>query len=124
MNIKPSIETEAQNVVVPAKKKRTPKRFTSREQIIARIDKFTKKAERKRKEQKGLYAEIGILQRQMANRVEVITKMAQKETLADKLGRQADRLEKDVLPALKAKLAEFDTDVIPGITTDRSIPAV
>lgn len=104
--------------------KRPKKRFTSREQIIARIDKFTAKAKRQRSEQQKLYSEANQLKRVMTNRVEVIGTMARKETLADKLGLKADRLEKDVLPKLKEKLAEFDTDTIPGITMDRSVEAI
>lgn len=120
-----STTPQLKDIVVPPKQPRAKAaRFTSREQIVARIDKFTAKAARKRNEQRDLYVEIGKLQRVMVNRVDVIGTMAKKETLADKLGRQADRLEKDVLPTLKSKLAEFDTEVLPGVVDDRSIPGV
>jgi hypothetical protein len=115
------IESGEVQVVLPPKKPRVKIRFTSREQIIKRIDKFTAKAKRQRDEQRGLYADIGLLKTVMQNRVDVITKMSAKESQADRLGRKADRLERDVLPKLKAKLAEFQTDPLPGITDDRSV---
>ena len=110
--------------MIDKKPKRPRKRFTNREEIIKRIDKFTQKAQRQRDQQRQLYADAHTLMRGGGNRVDAIHNSAKKEVAGDKLGRKADRLEKDVLPALKGKLAEFDTDVIPGITDDRSVPGL
>lgn len=105
------------------KKRRPKKRYTNREQIIERINKFAAKARRKRDEQRAFYAEAGQLRRLYANDENEMIKAGKKEAAGDKLGRQADRLEQDVLLGLRRKLAEFDTEVIPGITTDRSVQA-
>lgn len=112
-----------ENVVLPVKKKRVKPRFTTREQIIQRIDKFTVKAQRKRAEQSKCYAQANHIRRD-DRRLEELAGAAKHDVLGDKLGKQADRLEKDVLPKLKAKLAEFDTQIIPGIDIDKSIPAI
>lgn len=107
------------------KTKRPKKRFTSREQIIARIDKFTIKAKRQRESQRDCYVKSGQARRAHEQGDDSLLRVIRMhESKGDKWGLKADRLEKDVLPALKAKLAEFDTDTIPGITTDRSVEAV
>jgi hypothetical protein len=110
----------------PTKPKRQKKRFTSREQIIARIDKFTKKAENQRANQRERYSAANNLRRVAlpTNDADLLEKAKKADADGDKLGRKADRLEKDVLGALRAKLAEFDTQTIPGITTDRSVEAL
>lgn len=111
-----------EDVVLPEKKKRVKKRFTTREQIVARIDKFTAKATRKRDLQRMAYSEAGQLRRVAVGDESLIRKAVRKDADGDKLGLQADRLEKDVLGSLKRKLAEFDTETIPGMGVDRSVP--
>lgn len=111
------------------KKPRTKKRFTSREQILARIEKFTAKARHQRTIQTECYKQA-IHLRSMAERSnpddksDAYAKANKKDLEGDKLGKKADRLERDVLGALRAKLAEFDTEIIPGIISDKSIEAV
>lgn len=107
-------------------KPKTPKkRFTSREQIIARIDKFTKKAEKQRENQRDCYARAGQARRAFQEGDESLLRVIRMhESDGDKWGRKADRLEKDVLGALRNKLAEFNTMTIPGITSDQSVEAV
>lgn len=41
---------------------------------------------------------------------------------ANKLFKSAERIETVVLPKLSAKLAEFNTNLLPGVTDDRSVP--
>jgi len=124
MNTEPRPSDPTENIVLPEKKKRVKLRFTSREQIIKRIDKFAIKAIKRREQQRQCYADASQARRLGHSDVENAGKVAKKEAEGDKRGKQADRLEKDVLPKLKAKLAEFDTDPIPGITDDRSVPGI
>lgn len=116
-----------ENIVLPEKKKRVPQRFTSKEQIIARIDKFTKKAKRHRENQRECYVKSGALRRhyqELPGPHEELSKATKLDAEGDRWGRKADRLEKDVLKVLSAKLAEFNTDTIPGILDDRSVPGL
>ena len=107
-------------------KKRRKKRFTSRDQIIQRIDKFTRKAARQRASQTDCYLKAAQHRRhgQECDDVDSFNKAKEHDARGDGWGRKADRLERDVLPKLRAKLAEFDTETIPGITNDRSIPGL
>lgn len=41
---------------------------------------------------------------------------------ANKLFKSAERIETVVLPKLSAKLAEFNTNLLPGVTDDSSVP--
>lgn len=105
---------------------KTPKkRFTSREQIITRIDKFTKKAGNQRRQQRECYTRAGQIRRSAHDSQDttLLPEAIKKDKEGDKWGLKADRLEKDVLGSLRSKLAEFDTETIPGITTDRSVPS-
>lgn len=122
-----NIDEDAKNIVLPPKKKRVIQRFTSKEQIIAKIDKFTKKAESQRYQQKECYLKASKLRRVYQNRPgyhQELSKANKLDADGDKLGKKADRLEKDVLRVLRLKLAEFLTDTIPGITDDRSVPGI
>ncbi len=118
------IESGKVTVVLPEKKKRVAKRFTSKKQIEDRIDKFTKKANLRRDQQRQCYADANQIRRTCQGDVDNIHKLAKKEAEGDRRGKQADRLEKDVLPKLKAKLAEFNTATIPGIMDDQSVPGI
>lgn len=127
MSEKPDLEQDAKNIVLPVKKKRVPKRFTSKEQITKQIDKFTKKAESQRCQQKECYLKASELRRVYQNRPgyhQELSKAQKLDATGDKWGKKADRLEKDVLRVLRLKLAEFMTDTIPGITDDRSVPGI
>jgi len=104
----------------PKKKYKAP-RFYTREQIIARIDKFQKKAAVQREKQRAKYMEAGQLRRVYATDEHLMKKAKRLDEEGDKWGRKADRLEKDVLCKLKGKLSEFDTAVLPGVNIDRSI---
>ncbi len=112
------------NIVIPSKKPRKKIRFTSREQILARIDKFTKKAVVKRNAQRQAYTEAGQFRRVASGDESLLKKAMKKDQQGDKLGVQADRLEKDVLGALKSKLSEFDTETIPGLGVSKDIPGI
>jgi len=129
-----NIESGKATFILPPKNKRVPPRFTSKEQIIARIDKFTRKAKRYRSEQTKAYQDARDL-REIAHRNEknpspmvipgtLIKQATSLDAFGDKRGRQADRLEKDVLSKLSRKLAEFQTETIPGFMDDRSIPGL
>ena len=104
----------------PKKKYKAP-RFYTRDQIIARIDKFTKKAAGQREKQRSKYAEAGQLRRVYANDDALMKKAKRLDDEGDKWGRKADRLEQDVLGKLKNKLSEFDTNTLPGVDIDKSI---
>lgn len=124
---KPNLEQDAKNIVLPPKKKRVIKRFTSKEQIIAKIDKFTAKAKRHRDKQKDCYSKAGTIRRHYQETPgfhEELAKATKLDAEGDRWGKKADRLEKDVLKVLSQKLAEFQTDTIPGITNDRSVPGI
>lgn len=108
------------------KTKRVIKRFTSKEQIEKRIDKFSKKATAHRGKQSGAYSAANNIRRD-AHRTDdhsLLAAAQQKDDVGDKWGRKAHRLECEVLPKLKRKLAEFNTDTIPGITDDRSVEGI
>jgi hypothetical protein len=103
-------------------------RFTSKEQIIAQIDKFTSKRDKKHTQAAQLLHDCKELRRMMANpectsgasfRVEADAKYAR----AQRIGKQIKRLEEKVLPMWKHKLSEFQTDVIPGFLPDNSVEA-
>lgn len=124
-----NIDEDAKNIVLPPKKKRVVKRFTSKEQIIDKIDKFTKKAKHQRAKQQECYADAKKLRDIIgrSSEMEQVTlqrSARRKDEEGDRWGRKADRLEKDVLKALSQKLAEFQTETIPGVLTDRSIPGL
>lgn len=108
---------------------RTPPRLTTKEQIIAQIDKFTKKRDNKHKQSAQLLQDAKELFRMAADpkcvNVASLTREANwKKTQAEKLGKQVKRLEDKVLPVYKRKLAEFQTEVIPGFLPDNSIPGL
>lgn len=113
-------------LILPPKKKRVPKRFTSKEQILKQIDKFTQKAKTQRQKQSEAYSAANNIRRDShrTNDLTLLGEAVKKDSIGDRWGRKADRLEKDVLKALSAKLAEFQTDTIPGITDDRSVPGI
>src|SRR5436305_1227543 len=97
-------------LILPPKKKRVKKRFTSKEQILKQIDKFTKKAKRHREKQRECYVKSGALRRHYQHTPgphEELSKATKLDVEGDRWGRKADRLEKDVLKVLSAKLAEF-----------------
>ncbi len=120
----PISELKPEDIVLPPKKPRKKIRFTSREQILARIDKFTKKAIVKRNAQRQAYTEAGQFRRVASGDESLLKKAVRKDREGDKLGVQADRLEKDVLGALKSKLCEFDTETIPGLGVGKDIPGL
>lgn len=104
-----NLETDANNIVIKPKKKYQPARFHSRQQIVDRIDKFAFKAKQQRKKQTECYAGASQLRRNVqpsTDEVQVntlISKAKRKEAEGDRWGKKADRLEKDVLGALKLK---------------------
>lgn len=107
----------------PEKPKRTKVRFTTKEQIISKIDKFAKKAAKQRELQRGCYLTASRI-REDARRTEdstLLTEAQNHERRGDGWGKKADRLENKVLASLKRKLAEFQTDTIPGIDIDKSV---
>jgi hypothetical protein len=113
-------------LILPPKKKRVKKRFTSKEQIVKQIDKFTKKAKTQRDKQSKAYALANNIRRdaQRTSDPTLLATAGRQDEIGDRWGRKADRLEREVLKVLSAKLAEFQTDTIPGITDDRSVPGI
>ena len=120
------IDLEATQIILPPKKKRVKKRFTSKEQILKQIDKFTQKAKTQRQKQSEAYSAANTIRRdaQRTDDSTLLTEAVKKDATGDRWGRKADRLEKDVLKVLSQKLAEFQTDPIHGITDDRSVPGI
>lgn len=53
----------------------------------------------------------------------MLSEAASKDDRAQKLGKQVKRLEEKVLPVWKRKLAEFQTEPIPGFLPDNSVEA-
>ena len=111
-------------------KPKTKKRFTTREQIISRIDKFTIKAHEQYKLAAVLNEDAKELRRLASSTKLETSKRAMlfesktKQDNADKLFRKCKRLREKQIPLYAAKLAEFDTQVIPGITTDQSVEGI
>ena len=108
-------------------KKRVKKRYTTKEQIVAQIDKFTAKKEAKSKRAAQLLHDAKDLRRiaYSANPGEADASMCKKadrmENDAHKLGVAIKLLEERVLPNLKNKLSEFQTEVMPGFLPDNSV---
>lgn len=108
----------------------TTKRFTSREQIIAKIDKFTDKSKKQHKEAVELLEDSRNLTRMSrksksgSTPAAMITEAAFKESDAERLIKASKRIQERVLPELKRKLAEFDTQTIPGITDDKTVEGI
>lgn len=108
------------------KPKRTKVRFHTKEQIIARIDKFTAKRDAEHRRAAQLLEDAKNLYRQAADpkctfAASLTAEAKSKQNRADKLGKAVKRLEEKVLPPLKRKLAEFQTEVIPGFLPDNSV---
>jgi hypothetical protein len=104
----------------------TTNRFTSREQIIAKIDKFTNKAKGHRENQRQCYLAAANI-RDTARRCEdsaMLSLSVRKDSLGDVWGKKAERLETKTLASLKRKLSEFDTQTIPGITDDKTVEGI
>jgi len=110
-----------------SEKPKTPKkRLTTKEQIIARIDKFTAKRDVQHKQAAQLLEDAKNLYRQSSDpkcgfTVSLVAEAKSKQRRADKLGKSIKRLEEKVLPPLKRKLAEFQTNIIPGFLPDTSV---
>jgi len=121
-----------ENIVLPPKKPRAkPKRLDSKEAIIARIDKFTDKAKRQRATAEGLIAAAKNLRALSAKEplgseeCNTLSRLAdKKEERAAAWGKKAGRIEERVLAPLKNRLAEFQTEVIPGFLPDNSVEGV
>lgn len=110
------------------KPKGQKKRYTSKEEIIAQIDKFTKKRDDKHKQAAQLLRDSTELfrmasQPDCAMTASLTAEAKSKQWRADKLGKQVKRLEDKVLPVWKRKLAEFQTETIPGFLPDNSVEA-
>ncbi len=89
------------------------KRYTSREKIIKDIDGALKRvASAKRLAQEYLDDE------ELLTGTSAVDKLRKAREAADFQFRKIKRLENVRLPALKAKLAEFDTSSLPGISLD------
>lgn len=108
----------------------TTKRFTSREQIIAKIDKFTAKAEGQHRKAVQLLDDAKNLMRMSRKSksgttpMAMITEASFKESDAERMIKASKRIRERVLPDLKRKLAEFDTQTIPGITDDKTVEGI
>lgn len=98
-------------------------RFTSREQILKKIDKFAAKANSQRAQQRQFYLAAANIRdnARRSNDSTLLTAANSKDALGDLWGKRAERLETKVLASLKRKLAEFQTMTIPGITEDKTV---
>ncbi len=117
------IESDKVQLVLPEKKKRVKKRFTSREQIIDKIDMFTRRKETKEGEIRKLLGEARTYRdaaSKTPDNAEIIKSAQRLECKADAVGKRVVFLDLKI-SHFKEKLAEFDTDTIPGITDDRSV---
>lgn len=122
------VTPEPQATAPAPKKKRVKTRFTSREQIIAQIDKFTKKLNSKHVQAAKLLSDAKHLRRMAAEPnachvASMLSEASAKDDRAQKLGKQVKRIEDKVLPSYKRKLAEFQTAIIPGFLPDNSVEA-
>lgn len=104
------------------------KRYTKKEDIIEQIDKFTKKRDAKHRAAAQMIQDAKDLRR-MANAPDctfsasLLSQANLRDDRAQKLGKQIKRLEEKVLPVWKRKLAEFQTEPIPGFLPDNSVEA-
>jgi hypothetical protein len=122
----PNRITEVQTPPTPEKKPRTKKRLTSKEQIIRKIDMFTKRKGDKENEIRNLMGQARNYRDAAAQTTDngSIVKMAQKvERKAEAVGKRVIILDRK-LSTLKEKLAEFQTVPIPGFLDDTSVSSV
>jgi hypothetical protein len=120
------------NIVLPPKKPRLkPKRLASKDEIIAKIDKFTAKAKKQRAKAEELMRDAKTLRELSAKEeldspesIKLSGSAARKEDQANGWAKKAGRIEDRVLAPLKNKLAEFQTETIPGFLPDNSVEGV
>lgn len=108
------------------KPKTSKKRYTSKEDIISQIDKFTAKRDKYHQQAAQLLHDSKELFRMAAlpdctKTVTFTSEARSKQDKAQKIGKQVKRLEEKVLPVWKRKLAEFQTTPIPGFLPDGSV---
>ena len=108
------------------KKPRVKKRFTIKEQIIRKIDMFASRKLAKEEEIRQLLREARVYReaaQQTCDNSSIIKSAQRIERKIDRVGLRVIVLDRK-LSNLKQRLAEFQTDVIPGITDDRSVQGV
>lgn len=126
MTTEPRPSDPLENIVLPEKKKRVKKRFTSKEKIISKIDLFTKRKQAKEEEIRQLLREERTFReaaQQTSDNPDIIRSAQRIERKVDKVGKRVIVLDRK-LSNLKERLAEFQTDTIPGITDDRSVQGI
>ena len=127
METKPNIaDLKPEDIVLPPKKPRVKKRFTSREQITRKIDQFTKRKSDKEEQIRKLLIESRTFRessRQVGGHEELLRRARRVDDKVDQVGRSVVRLDRR-LSALRNALGEFQTNTIPGITDDRSVEGV
>lgn len=102
--------------------KKTKRRYESHTQIIDEIERYKVKMQRLLERSLLLESKAMLLVLQNDGRWNEDIALKRKE--AAKLRRSAFRIENHKLPYLKQKLAEFNTELLPGTgITDRSIQA-
>lgn len=102
-------------------KRKTRKRYLTANQIRDEIDKYKEKHRRFLEQAEGLELSAD----EFARTENGAEDAAYKREQAKKCRRSAQRIMEDRIPKLKQKLAEFATELLPGIITDgdRSIQA-
>lgn len=126
MNTEPRPSDPTENIVLPPKKKRVKKRFTSKEKIISKIDLFTKRKQAKEEEIRQLLREARTFREaayQTSDNASILKSAQKVERKVDAVGKRVIILDRK-LSNLKERLAEFQTDTIPGITDDRSVEGI
>lgn len=96
------------------------KRFETSQSICRRIDEEKRRAHGLRIEADAQRQRYQMLLR--SDHPDDIKERDWCKVESEKLFRSAERIESVQLPKLSAKLAEFNTNLLPGVTDDRSVP--
>lgn len=105
-------------------------RYTSREQIVEQIDKWSAKADKYRARagrlfQSAIEMRKEALTKNTAGAIQrLFTSALNTDEEGDKNIDKCARIRGGKLKTLSAKLAEFDTETLPGITEDKSVEAI
>lgn len=106
--------------------KNTKKRFTTKEQIVKKIDTFADRKRKKEKQVMELNLEAKTFRessQKVGGNEELLAMARRKESASDKAGKAVIRLDLK-LSKLRAALAEFQTIPISGIVPDNTVEGV
>lgn len=98
------------------------KRFETSQSITRKIDSERQRAIELIRASEANYKEFDRIRKLCPTNSDDLEAMNWAKEQSVKLLRSAERIEKTIIPKLSAKLAEFNTNLLPGCGDDRSVP--